>query len=258
MANILIVDDVPTNIKILRASLSKKHSVVAAISGQKAISILDSQPIDLILLDVLMPDLDGFETAEIIKSDAKIQHIPIIFITGGTDEADREKGLLLGQDYIIKPFTSEELNESVQKALSTKRFMPHLDKLWKKASYLDLDDMVPVSLCAIETSGVKQDLNEISKLIKECVQREQDSVYYDKRFYVLLLSANNGSIICCYKIREMIEKTFRDLSVYIGIATSYPVNVKPSDLIEAAHKNLLESKHCNKIVSTTLTGDSCD
>lgn len=102
----LVVDDVTTNIDILCRILSPLYQVKAATNGQKALSIINSDaPPDLILLDVMMPDMDGYELCRRIKSDPKFRHIPMIFVTSMEEEKHEEYGLSLGaQDYITKPF----------------------------------------------------------------------------------------------------------------------------------------------------------
>lgn len=102
----LVVDDVATNIDILCQILSPIYHVKAATSGAKALMIVNSDmPPDLILLDVMMPDMDGYELCRQIKTNPASKHIPIIFVTSMEEEKHEEFGLNLGaQDYITKPF----------------------------------------------------------------------------------------------------------------------------------------------------------
>lgn len=102
---ILIVDDAPENITVLRGLLSD-FSIKVATNGEKALSIVNSgMQIDLILLDVIMPGLNGFDVAAKIKEDPKTASIPIVFVTGEKDVDSFVKGFELGaEDYIQKPF----------------------------------------------------------------------------------------------------------------------------------------------------------
>jgi diguanylate cyclase (GGDEF)-like protein len=104
-ATILIVDDVKLNIQILTAILKDLYQIIIAVNGKQAIELVNNKPdIDLILLDIEMPVMGGFEACEHLKNDPKTEHIPIIFITANTDEEDEERGLELGAiDYITKP-----------------------------------------------------------------------------------------------------------------------------------------------------------
>jgi adenylate cyclase len=107
---ILIVDDSPTNIKILDELLSDFRKKVAT-NGEKAIEIASSDdPPDLILLDIEMPKMDGFEACSRLKADPKTQRIPVIFLTSMTDKDMTIKGFKLGAcDFMTKPFNHEEL-----------------------------------------------------------------------------------------------------------------------------------------------------
>ncbi|MGJ5629753.1 sensor histidine kinase [Nostoc sp. CALU 1950] len=109
---VLVVDDNPANLQVLSSFLDQSSfEVWATRSGEKAIQRLDSDHLpDLILLDVMMPGIDGFETCKHIKSDPRIQDIPIIFMTALSDTTEKIKGLRLGAvDYITKPFQYEEV-----------------------------------------------------------------------------------------------------------------------------------------------------
>ncbi|MBD2691090.1 hybrid sensor histidine kinase/response regulator [Anabaena catenula] len=108
---LLIVDDNPTNIKVLFDFLRESgFRVLIANDGQTTIERLDIATPDLILLDVMMPGLDGFETCKYIKSQPKFQNIPIIFMTALGDAENKVKGFSFGAvDYITKPFQQEEV-----------------------------------------------------------------------------------------------------------------------------------------------------
>jgi len=103
--SILIVDDSPQNIRILNEILKNEHSINAATNGIKALQIAQSEsPPDLILLDIMMPDMDGFEVLKRLKEDDRTRDIPVCFITAKDDMDDRMKGSELGVSfYITKP-----------------------------------------------------------------------------------------------------------------------------------------------------------
>jgi putative two-component system response regulator len=102
---ILVIDDSPANIDLLRAILEPLYRVKVATGADRALKIIASNtPPDLILLDILMPEIDGYELCRRIKSDIGRRRIPIIFVTGLEDSADEERGFALGaEDYITKP-----------------------------------------------------------------------------------------------------------------------------------------------------------
>jgi putative two-component system response regulator len=106
-ATILIVDDTPDNLSLLSALLKDKYKIKIATNGAKALQIAASAPApDLILLDVMMPEMDGYEVCERLKADAVTRGIPVIFLTAKSEEQDEAKGLKLGAvDYISKPIS---------------------------------------------------------------------------------------------------------------------------------------------------------
>ncbi|MFN6487102.1 MULTISPECIES: response regulator [unclassified Nostoc] len=109
---ILVVDDNPANLQVLSSFLDQSSfEVWAARSGEKALQRLENDDLpDLILLDVMMPGIDGFETCKQLKNNPRVQDIPVIFMTALSETADKVKGLQLGAvDYITKPFQHEEV-----------------------------------------------------------------------------------------------------------------------------------------------------
>ncbi len=108
---ILIVDDTPFNIDILSRLLTKRHfDVSIAENGEMALSIVKQKKPHLILLDIMMPGMDGFETCRRLKADSQTEDIPVIFISALTDSLDKVKGFELGAvDYITKPFQRKEV-----------------------------------------------------------------------------------------------------------------------------------------------------
>ncbi len=125
---ILIVDDHSTNIKVLSDLLiAYGFAVLVAKDGESALQKLQRVSPDLILLDVLMPGIDGFETCQRLKSQENTQEIPVIFMTALTDVVDKIKGLTLGAvDYITKPFQHEEVIARINIHLQLRRLTKHL------------------------------------------------------------------------------------------------------------------------------------
>ena len=121
--NLLIVDDLPENIKVLGNSLQQENYRISfATSGQQAIDMVLKNRIDLILLDIMMPGMDGFEVCRQLKGEARTRHIPIIFITAKTEKEDIVQGFDSGGvDYVTKPFNAAELSARIQTHLELKR-----------------------------------------------------------------------------------------------------------------------------------------
>lgn len=127
-ATLLIVDDTPENIAVLFTFLSGQgFKVLVAETGEDALENAQEEHPDLILLDVLMPGIDGFETCRRLKSDPSTQEIPIIFITALSDTLDKVKAFKLGAvDYITKPFQQEEVLARVNTHLTIRRLQQEL------------------------------------------------------------------------------------------------------------------------------------
>ena len=104
---ILVVDDSPANIRLLAAALKNKYDVTAATNGPAALEIARSADApDLILLDIMMPGIDGYQVCRELKSEVTTKDIPVIFVTSKSDQSDETTGLELGAvDYITKPFS---------------------------------------------------------------------------------------------------------------------------------------------------------
>jgi len=121
---VLIVDDTPANLQVLGQILKGKgYEVIAALNGKDAIVALQKRKeIDLILLDVMMPEMDGFETCRHIKERTESKHIPVIFLTARTETSDVVEGFAAGGvDYVTKPFNGEELLARVRTHVELKK-----------------------------------------------------------------------------------------------------------------------------------------
>lgn len=129
--SILIVDDVPTNIRILGESLKSEYKIRLATDGPKALKIAgSSNPPDLILLDIIMPVMDGYEVCRQLKIDNSTKNIPVIFITAMNQEEDETKGLMLGAvDYITKPFSLPIVKARIKAHLELKHHRDTLEAL---------------------------------------------------------------------------------------------------------------------------------
>src|SRR5271167_4826155 len=104
-ARVLVVDDVPANVKLLEARLSAEYfDVLAAMNGRDALTICERAECDLVLLDVMMPDMDGFEVCRRLKSNPATHHIPVVMVTALDQPSDRVRGLDAGaDDFLTKP-----------------------------------------------------------------------------------------------------------------------------------------------------------
>jgi putative two-component system response regulator len=133
-ASILVVDDVPANLTLLTGMLKEKgHRVRPVPSGKLALKAVEIEPPDLILLDITMPEMDGFEVCRRLKQDVRFRDIPIIFISALTETLDKVKAFGSGGvDYVTKPFQFEEVEARVETHLKLRRYQAHLEELVKE------------------------------------------------------------------------------------------------------------------------------
>lgn len=115
---VLIVDDTEANVDILVEALGDDYDVSVAMDGESALENMEMELPDIILLDIMMPGMDGYEVCRCIKENEAASEIPIIFLTAMTDAESKAKGFELGAvDYITKPFEVQEVKEKVYKHL---------------------------------------------------------------------------------------------------------------------------------------------
>ena len=119
---VLIVDDMPDNVEILGEALTEDYEIQFAMSGEEALKLVRTHTPDLILLDIMMPGIDGLQVCKILKANAATRDIPIIFVTAQT-AADKEcKGLDIGAvDYITKPFNTPIVRRRVRNHIQLKQ-----------------------------------------------------------------------------------------------------------------------------------------
>ncbi|MFD1252202.1 Response regulator PleD [Devosia equisanguinis] len=127
-ARVLIVDDIPTNIRLLEVRLTAEYfEVVTATSGQQALEICQTQDIDIVLLDVMMPGMDGFEVCRRLKADSRTHHVPVLMVTALDQPSDRVKGLEVGaDDFLTKPVDDMQLMARVKSLIRLKSLTDEL------------------------------------------------------------------------------------------------------------------------------------
>jgi two-component system cell cycle response regulator len=127
-ARILVVDDVPANLRLLEARLvAEYYEVLTATSGEQALDLCESGKVDIVLLDIMMPGLDGFEVCRRIKADPETAHIPVVMITSLDQVEDRIRGLQVGaDDFLTKPANDLQLMTRVKSLVRLKRLSDEL------------------------------------------------------------------------------------------------------------------------------------
>ena len=236
--SILIVDDVPTNIQVLAEALRLDYRVRVATNGVDALKVIAQTPPDLILLDIMMPEMDGFELCRQLKSDPATHRIPILFVTAKDDVADEERGLNLGAvDYITKPFHLPVVRARVRNHMQLKKtadqleLLAHVDGLTGIANRRRFDETLdiemrrcqraeqPISLLLLDIDHFKQYndhfghgmgdlcLTQVAASLSHSVARAADLVarYGGEEFAVILPQTDcEGAAQIADRLREHI------------------------------------------------------
>ena len=269
--SILVIDDEKANIIKLAHILTPEYTVYASISGKNGIATAKKNLPDMILLDILMPDMDGYEVLSCLKNAEETKEIPVVFVTGLTDSGDEEKGLSLGAaDYITKPFSSAIVKLRVQNqikilnlideirvlsatdqltGISNRRtFDERLRLEWERAKrdrspltifLIDIDNFKPYN----DTYGHLQGdvaLQAITAAIKASLSRSVDFAarWGGEEFAVLLPSTNQaGASIIAENIRKAVEETLIPGSegADTRVTVSIGVNTHTPDSESAVH-----------------------
>jgi two-component system cell cycle response regulator len=139
---VLIVDDIPTNVRLLEARLTAEYfDVLTASSGAEALAICDVQDVDIVLLDVMMPEMDGFEVCERLKSNQQTAHIPVLMITALDQPSDRVRGLEVGaDDFLTKPVDDIQLMARVKSLVRLKALTDELRARAKTGQEIAIED----------------------------------------------------------------------------------------------------------------------
>lgn len=178
LMNILIVDDNADNLKVVSNFLKAEgYNIALALNGENALKVLETNRFDLILLDVMMPGMDGYEVCRKIKENIKTKDIPVIFLTARIETDDIVKGFQIGGvDYITKPFNRDELLVRVKThldlSLSKQQLLETIKTRDKLYSIIAHDIRSPLSsikvlISAIAHGAIKTDSNDFNVLMKD-------------------------------------------------------------------------------------------
>ena len=268
-ARILIVDDTPSNIDVLKDILRDDYTVIAATNGEKALKISQgiTQP-DLILLDIKMAGIDGFETCQRLKANDRTRQIPIIFITADLYVESEERGFSLGAvDYITKPFNPTLVKVRIQNQLYLKQHRDNLETLVNERTkelhkehekslksehlYRSLMESSPDAIILINDQGVIELVNDMSlKMMKyqlEDIVGKNVEFLFPKRFHEKDFDLhhqvmNDQSILKIIKTNRLTIKRKDGSEFPVDIRLS-PINLEDGIMLIANIRDMTDREH---------------
>ncbi len=186
---VLIVDDVARNLQVVGNILKNQNiQSYAALGGDQALKILHNTTIDLVLLDISMPEMDGYEVCKKIKQNEKLIHIPIIFLTARTQTEDIVKGFQCGGvDFITKPFNTDELLQRVKTHLKLKHYE---DELTTKNDALQLANATKDKFFSIIAHDLKNPFNTLLNISELLLDDEENLTQQKRKEFTQMLHEN--------------------------------------------------------------------
>ncbi|MDQ1265079.1 MAG: hypothetical protein QG635_229 [Bacteroidota bacterium] len=208
---ILIVDDVPKNLQLLGTVLyQQNYEIAMADNGSSALAVLEENRPDLILLDIMMPEMDGFEVCEIIKNKPDCENIPIIFLTAKTDIENIVRGFELGAvDYITKPFNSNELLARVKTHIELKKSR---EKIIEYARQLEIILKERSEFLGIAAHDMKNPLNSIIGFTNLTIRDISESEFSD-------ISLKNHLLKCMNTVKDTANFMYKTVNELLNTET---------------------------------------
>jgi len=283
---LLIVDDQSGNIRVMAEALRDDYDLYFATSGAKALEIMAVNEIELVLLDVVMPEMDGFEVCRRMKNDERTMHIPVIFVTAREEAADEARGFDVGGvDYITKPINPAIVRARVRTHLELKRARDLLERLasidgltgianrrqfdafieqeWKRATrngswfslaLIDVDEFKKYNDTYGHARG-DECLRSIARAMLAVARRPSDLAarYGGEEFALVLPDTDSSSMPVVVGalldgVRALnIESCGRVVTISAGSVSLVPDrDAKPAAVIEAADRLLYEAKRAGR------------
>jgi len=244
-ANLLIVDDKPANLRLLTAMLVEQgYKVRSAINGPLALTATQAAPPDMILLDINMPEMNGFEVCERLKADKDSRDIPIIFISALDETADKVKAFIIGGvDYITKPFQLEEVLARVETHLTLRRLQKQLQDANKRFEQeLALAGEIQASFLPSELP----DMPGWQLTAKLEPAREMSGDFFD---VIPLPDGRWGLVVADVTDKGTGAALYMALSRTLIRTYALEYDTQPELAFGAAHRRILEDTNSNQFVT---------
>jgi len=244
---ILVVDDAPINIDVIVGLLKEQYTITAAQSGKKALEIINSgKAIDLILLDIMMPEMDGMEVCRTLKENQDTQHIPILFLTAKSAATDIAMGLEAGAvDYITKPVSAAVLRARVKTHLQLKHAQDSLKD--------EVDSLV-------ENARLREDVELITrhdlKSPLTAIINQSDALLLDNQYMRMEQKLQIETMReASYEMLRMINNS---LDLYKMETGTYKLNAKPIEITAVALKVCNEARGYGNEFDVSLSYEAPD
>ncbi len=254
---VLIVDDNPKNIQVLGTILKNNDYLVnVAMDGLQALTVADKTDPDIILLDVMMPNLDGFETCKKLKTQEKTKDIPVIFLTAKTESQDIVTGFEVGAvDYLTKPFNSIELLARVKTHLELKfnrEIIEQRNNEYKELLHILCHDLInPFYSLSGFLDLILDDpkkLNEYAEFMKSSIESGLEIIDLVRKMRVL--EDKNALEIMTFNLKKMMEESMamffqkagqKNVKIDLDVDESINVKVDRTSFVNSVINNLLSN-----------------
>lgn len=214
-SKVLVVDDLPANVKLITAILKKDYEIIPAYSGEEAIEKVESEKPDIVLLDVMMPGIDGYEVCKRIKQGDSTRFTPVVMITALSDVEDRIKAIEVGaDDFLTKPINSQELITRTRSLLKAKRFH---DQLVESKAIIEaqndfrtiLINLLPYLFKIIDSNRKTEVIRQMSEQVElflwsKYIQKQPENMLEMAQTFCILMNKLGGE----FSIDEIDDKGF--------------------------------------------------